>query len=318
MVRIGSSDLDVLPLVLGGNVFGWTADEVSSYAVLDRFVEAGIGMVDTADAYSAWAPGNRGGESEEVLGRWIASRGARDRIVLATKVAKHPQRPGLSAANIRAACEDSLRRLQTDVIDLYYAHADDPAVPVEETLGGFDALVREGKVRYVAASNFPAERLAESLAASDRDGLARYIALQQHYNLVHRKEYEGPLRDVVAVNGLASLPYYGLASGFLTGKYRPGTSPTSDRATRPGRYSELMKGASAPDGGSRVLDGLDQVAGGRPLATIALAWLLAQPTVTAPIASARTVEQLPDLLAAMTTVLTVDELAALDDASLTG
>ena len=311
MARIGSSDLDVLPLVLGGNVFGWTADEATSFAVLDAFADAGLGMVDTADVYSAWATGNRGGESEEVLGRWAASRG-RDRVVIATKVAKHPQLPGLSAATIRTACEDSLRRLQTDRIDLYYAHEDDESVPLEETLGAFDALVREGKVRHVAASNFTAERLAASLEVSDRDGLTRYVALQNHYNLLER-EYEGPVRDLVAQEGLASLPYFGLASGFLTGKYRPGTTVDSARAGGAARYLEPPQLQRS----SRVLAVLDEVAAAHSVAvaTVALAWLLAQPTVAAPIASARTAEQLVDLLAVTGLELTPDELTALTLAS---
>lgn len=302
-------------LVLGGNVFGWTADEQASYAVLDAFLDAGGSMVDTADAYSAWAPGNSGGESEEILGRWMAARGNRDRVHVATKVGKHPGLRGLAPATIRKACDDSLRRLRTDVIDLYYAHADDPDVPVEETLGAFDELVREGKVRTIGASNLTADRLAEALAASDRDGLTRYTVLQQHYNLLERS-YEGELRALVAREGLATYPYYALGSGFLTGKYRPGAQVDSLRATSPSRYLDLLTRALGPgdERGSRVLAALDEVAAGRGTAptTVALAWLLAQPTVTAPIASARTVEQLPDLLAATTLELTADELAVLD------
>lgn len=310
MARIGTTDLDVLPLVLGGNVFGWTCDERESYAVLDAFAAAGTGMVDTADVYSAWAPGNSGGESEEILGRWMAARGNRDRVVVATKVGKLPGLTGLSPDTIRTACENSLRRLQTDVIDLYYAHADDGSVPLQETLGAFDLLVREGKVRYVGASNFSADRLAGALAVSDRDGLVRYAALQQHYNLVERAGYEGATADVVAREGLASLPYYGLASGFLSGKYRRGTPVDSVRSGGAAAYLE-------GDRGVRVLAALEQVAQvhGVSMAAVALGWLLAQPTVAAPIASARTPEQLADLLAVCTLELSADELVELDRAS---
>jgi len=309
MARIGSMALDVFPLCLGGNVFGWTADERQSFAVLDAYAEAGGNFVDTADAYSVWAPGNSGGESETILGRWMAARGNRDRVVVATKVGKLAGLTGLSAKTVRAAAEGSLRRLGTDRIDLYYAHADDPATPLEETLGAFDALVREGKVRHVAASNYGAARLAEALAISKARGFARFEALQPHYNLVHRSEYEGPVADLCAREGLACFPYYSLASGFLAGKYRPGGAVESARSRAASKYLDAR--------GLRVLDALDAVAAARAttVAAVALAWLLARPTVVAPIASARTPAQLVELLPATTLALTAEELRRLDEAS---
>jgi aryl-alcohol dehydrogenase-like predicted oxidoreductase len=222
MPRLGRGTLDVFGLCLGGNVFGWTADERASFAVLDAYVAGGGNFVDTADQYSAFVPGNVGGESETIIGRWMHARGNRADVVLASKVGKKPGRQGLAPANIRAGIEESLRRLQTDYVDLYYAHIDDPDTPLEETLGTFDALVREGNVRHIAASNYEAPRLALALAVSDREGLARYVALQTHYNLVERERYEGPPRDLCAREELACLPYWALARGFLTGKYRPG------------------------------------------------------------------------------------------------
>ncbi|MGW4952169.1 aldo/keto reductase [Streptomyces parvulus] len=308
--KLGSSDLEVFPLALGGNVFGWTADQDRSFAVLDAYTAAGGNFVDTADSYSAWVDGNSGGESESVLGAWFAARGNRDDVVLATKVSQHPEYPGLSAANIKAAADASLRRLRTDHIDLYYTHFDKPEVPVEEIVGALDELVRAGKVRHIAASNISAERLAASLEFSDREGLARYVALQPHYNLVSRDTYEGPLRDLAERFGLAAVPYYALAAGFLTGKYRPGTSVDSPRAGGAGKHLETERGR-------RVLAALDEIAEahGAPVATVALAWLAAQPTVATPIASARTVEQLPALLGVGELSLTDDEIAALTRAS---
>ncbi|MEV7006564.1 aldo/keto reductase [Streptosporangium sp. NPDC051022] len=302
-------ELDLFPLCLGGNVFGWTADRDTSFAVLDAYAEAGGNFVDTADMYSQWVPGHSGGESEILLGEWMAARGNRDRMVIATKVGSMGGRSGLSAANIRLAVEDSLRRLRTDHIDLYWAHIDDRGTPLEETLGAFDALIREGKVRAIGASNYDAERLAEALAVSDREGLARYGALQQEYNLMERG-YEGALREVVAAEGLASTPYYGLAHGFLTGKYRPGATVDSPRA---GGASEYL----STERGPRVLEALDRVSAehGVAPATVALAWLAAQPTVIAPIASARNVEQLRPLLAITELKLSEDDLALLDQAS---
>ncbi|MET8023702.1 aldo/keto reductase [Streptomyces avermitilis] len=308
--KLGSSDIEVFPLSLGGNVFGWTADEAQSFAVLDAYTAGGGNFVDTADAYSAWVPGNEGGESETIIGRWFAARGNRSEVVLATKVGAHPQFKGLAPANIKAAAEASLRRLGTDYIDLYYTHYDDPSVPVEEIITTLDGLVREGKVRAIAASNISPERLQESLEFSDREGLARYVALQPHYNLVSRDTYEGPLQDVASRNGLAAVPYYALASGFLTGKYRPGTKVDSARAEGAGKHLGTERGV-------RVLAALDEIAEahGAEVATVALAWLAARPTVAAPIASARTVDQLPALLAVGELTLTDAELSKLTQAS---
>ncbi|MDH6700842.1 aryl-alcohol dehydrogenase-like predicted oxidoreductase [Streptomyces sp. MAA16] len=307
---LGSSDLEVFPLALGGNVFGWTADEATSFAVLDAYTAAGGNFLDTADSYTAWIDGNSGGESETIIGKWIAARGNRDDVVIATKVSEHPDYPGLSAANIKAAADASLRRLGTDRIDLYYPHFDKPEVPVAEIIGALDELVRAGKVRQIGASNISAERLQESLDHSDREGLARYVALQPHYNLVSRDTYEGGLQDVAARAGLAAVPYFALASGFLTGKYRPGATVDSARAGKAAAHLETERGRS-------VLTALDEIAAAHDaeIPTVALAWLAAQPTVAAPIASARTPEQLPALLAVADLTLTRPELDRLTQAS---
>ncbi|AWT44118.1 MULTISPECIES: aldo/keto reductase [Streptomyces] len=308
--KLGSSDLEVFPLALGGNVFGWTADEAASFAVLDAYTAAGGNFVDTADVYSAWADGNRGGESETILGKWLKARGNRSEVIVATKVSQHPEFQGLSAANIKAAADASLRRLGTDHIDLYYTHYDKPEVPVEEIIGALDELVKAGKVRQIAASNISAERLRESLEFSDREGLTRYVALQPHYNLVSRDTYEGALQDLADREGLSAVPYYALASGFLTGKYRPGTTVRSARAGGAARHLETERGR-------KVLAALDEIAEAHdaPVATVALAWLAARPTVAAPIASARTVEQLPALLGVAELTLTDAELTRLTEAS---
>ncbi|MFF8015402.1 aldo/keto reductase [Streptomyces sp. NPDC007929] len=308
--KLGTSDLEVFPLALGGNVFGWTADQEQSFAVLDAYTAAGGNFVDTADVYSAWVDGNRGGESETILGAWLDARGNRSDVVVATKVSQHPDFRGLSAATIKAAADASLRRLRTDYIDLYYTHFDQPDVPVEEIIGALDELVKAGKVRHIAASNISAERLRASLAFSDREGLARYVALQPHYNLVSRDTYEGELQDLAERAGLAAVPYYALAAGFLTGKYRPGTEVESARAGGAAKHLETERGR-------RVLDALDKVAAahGVPVATVALAWLAARPTVAAPIASARTVEQLPALLGVGELTLSETEVDALTAAS---
>jgi aryl-alcohol dehydrogenase-like predicted oxidoreductase len=308
MAKLGGTDIDVSALCLGGNVFGWTADEAASQAVLDAFTEGGGNFVDTADVYSAWVPGNSGGESEAILGRWMAARGNRDAVVIATKCGALTGVNGLGADTVRRAVEGSLERLQSDYIDLLYAHVDDADTPLEETLGAFDALVKEGKVRAIAASNYSPERLEEALAISEREGLASYVALQPAYNLVER-DYEGELEGVVAKHGLATVPYYGLASGFLTGKYRPGGNKVdSPRAEAASKYLE--------NGGVAVLEALDEVAAAHStsVAAVALAWLAAQPTVAAPIASARTTEQLADLLPVLTLQLGEDELARLSAA----
>lgn len=308
-ISLGRTDLQVFRLCLGANVFGWTADEEASFAVLDAYVGAGGNFIDTADSYSAFAPGNVGGESEAVLGRWLAARGNRDRIVLATKVGKKPGLEGLAPGTIRRALDESLARLQTDYIDLYYAHADDEDTPLEETLGTFDALVNEGKVRYIAASNFTAPRLEEALRVSERDGLAAYVAIQPHYSLVEREEYEGPLADVAMRAELACLPYWGLARGFLTGKYRGDTQVDSPRAPAASRY--------ATERGLRLLDTLDEVAAGHDttVAAVALAWLAARPGVTTPLASARNPQQLADILPAAELQLSAAEVERLAAAS---
>ncbi|MFH9611511.1 aldo/keto reductase [Streptomyces sp. NPDC017448] len=307
---LGTSDLQVFPLALGGNVFGWTADEEQSFAVLDAYVAAGGNFIDTADVYSAWAEGNRGGESETVIGNWLASRSNRSDVVVATKAGAHPDHRGLSAGAIKGAVDASLSRLRTDRIDLFYTHFDDETVPVEEIVTTLDQLVKDGKVRHIAASNISSERLRASLDFSEREGLARYVALQPHYNLVSRDTYEGELQDTAAAAGLAAVPYYGLASGFLTGKYRPGATVESARSARAGGHLESERGRE-------VLAALDRVAGERgvEIATVALAWLAAQPTVAAPIASARTVEQLSALVAVAGLHLTEEEIALLTRAS---
>lgn len=307
---LGRSGLRISPLMFGGNVFGWTVDERTAFSLLDAWLDAGFNAIDTADVYSAWAPGNAGGESERIIGRWLRARGNRDDVVLASKVGMHSARPGLSAATIRRACDESLARLQADHIDLYYAHVDDPDVPLAETLGAFGELVRAGKVRFVAASNLTADRLAEALAVSEREGLVSYVAVQPHYNLVHRTEYEGDLASLCERAGLGVMPYYGLAEGFLTGKYRRG-GPVVDSARRDDAVA-LMD-----DRGERVLAALDTVAAShnvRPGA-VALAWLLTRPAVVAPIASARSVEQVAELAPMASLRLTDDDLALLASAS---
>jgi aryl-alcohol dehydrogenase (NADP+) len=310
MARIGTTDLDVLPLNLGGNVFGWTADEQASFAVLDAFAEGGGSLVDTADVYSQWAPGHEGGESEAVIGRWMAARGNRPDVVVATKVGKLSSHLGTSRAVVRDAIDASLKRLGTDYVDLYYAHADDPDTPLEETVAALGEVVAAGKARYVAASNFSAERLAEALRIADDLGVARFVALQPHHNLVHRDEYEGPLAELAVREGLGVLPYSSLASGFLTGKYRDG-SPAVDspRAGGAARYLD--------DRGRRVLAALDEVAAahGTSVTAVSLAWLRVQPGVVAPVASARSTAQLPDLLAGACLDLTTAELDALSAAA---
>ncbi|MFJ8979220.1 aldo/keto reductase [Streptomyces sp. NPDC102282] len=307
---LGSSGLQVFPLALGGNVFGWTADEDGTFAVLDAYVAAGGNFIDTADSYSAWIPGNEGGESETLIGKWLRARSRRDDVVIATKVGAHPAYKGLSPTTIKEAAEASLRRLGTDHIDLYYTHFDDESVPVEEIITALDQLVKAGTVREIAASNISPARLRASLDFSEREGLARYVALQPHYNLVSRDTYEGALQDTAAGAGLAAVPYFALASGFLTGKYRPGASVESARAEGAGKHLETERGR-------RVLAALDRIAQEHDaeIATVALAWLASRPTVAAPIASARTVEQLPALVAVAGLRLTDAELAELTSAS---
>lgn len=304
---LGQSGLQVAPLALGGNVFGWTADEPMSFRLLDAFVDAGGNLVDTADGYSHWAPGHHGGESEAVIGKWLRRSGKRDRIVLATKVGKWSQRPGLTRANILQSVDEQLARLHTDVIDLYQAHADDPDTPLEETLGTFAELIRAGKVRAIGASNYGAPRLAEALAVSKQHGLPRYEAVQPEYNLVRRDAYEGELQDLVTTEQLGAIPYFALAAGFLTGKYR---SPEDLQGRARGGMVDGYLNAH----GLRVLGAMDDVAArhGCSLVAVALAWLMAKPGVAAPIASATTPEQLDELLAATELKLHKDDLAALD------
>ena len=310
MARLGRSELDVFGLCLGGNVFGWTADESQSFEVLDAYAATGGNFIDSSDSYSAFALGNRGGESETVLGNWFASRGNRADIVLATKVGRKPDRQGLTRANIRTAVAESLERLQTEYIDLYYAHADDPDTPLEDTLRAFDELVNEGKVKFIAASNYSAPRLAHALEISDREGLARYVALQPHYSLVERHQYEGELAELCVREGLACVPYWALARGFLTGKYRPGVHVDSPRAGAAAKYLEDERAVA-------VLEALDRIAAAREttVPAVALAWVRAQPAVIAPIASARNPQQLGEILPGATLELSKDELRELSDVS---
>jgi len=291
-------------------VFGWTIDEERSFAVLDAYVRAGGNFIDTADTYGRGGPGGAG-ESERIIGSWMAARGNREKLVIATKVGMSPDLPGLSEATIRRGIEGSLERLGIDTVDLYYAHRDDPDTPLEETLGAFAALAREVKILHAAASNYSASRLSEALRIGEHEQMTRYVALQPHYNLVERGEYEGELAAVCEQNGLACFPYFGLARGFLTGKYsRDGAVPDSPRAAgvRESYFNER---------GFAVLDALSQIAAAHAttVAAVALAWLLAQPTVLAPIASATSPEQLAQLLPAAELGLSVEELAQLNSAS---
>jgi aryl-alcohol dehydrogenase-like predicted oxidoreductase len=305
MSAILGTSLEVFPLCLGGNVFGWTADERESHAVLDAYIAAGGNFIDTADTYSLWAEGNGGGESETIIGRWLTKRHNRAEVIIATKVGGTGG-GGLSARNIRERAEASLRRLRTDYVDLYYAHRDDRIVPLEESLGAFHELVHEGKVRYIAASNFGPDRLTEALTLSEREGLARFVALQTHYNLVVRDEYEGELETVCRRHHMSCLPYFALAKGFLTGKYRSG-----DAQVRSARASETRE--YGDERGRAILVALDEISVAREttMAAVALAWLLAQPTIPAAIASARTVDQLRDLIDVAKLRLTQQEVARL-------
>ncbi|MGI5504051.1 aldo/keto reductase [Lentzea sp. CA-135723] len=308
MPILSSTDLTVSRLCLGGNVFGWTADENQSFAVLDAYLAAGGNFVDTADVYSAWGDGNSGGESETIIGRWLAARGNRDDVVVATKVGMLAGFDNQRRETVLTGAERSLKRLGVDHVDLYYNHRDDPDTPLEETLAAYDQLVRDGKVRYVAASNFSAERLARALEIQEREGFAKFVALQPEYNLVSRAKFEGDLQDVVASHGLATLPYWGLARGFLTGKYRPGVEVESARAGAASQYLD--------EHGLQVLEVLDELAEthSTTVAAVALAWLAQQPTIAAPIASARTLEQLSDLTPVLTLELTqaeADRLSAI-------
>lgn len=311
--RIGSSDIEISALALGGNVFGWTADQATSFDVLDAFLAGGGDFIDTADGYSHWAPGNSGGESETIIGEWVAARGNRDAVVLATKVSTHPQFQGLAAGTVRAAADASLRRLQTDSIDLYYAHFDDADTPLEQTVEAFSALVDAGKVRAIGVSNYSAERVTEWFRIAREGGYHLPVALQPHYNLVEREFETNGLRDAAEREGLAVFPYFSLAKGFLAGKYRD----TADAAA-PGASPRAGDAISyLDDQGRAVLAALDEVAAAHdaPVAAVSLAWLRAQPTVAAPIASARTTEQLAALLASLTLELSDAELGRLTAAA---
>lgn len=308
--RIDGTDLEIFPLGLGGNTFGGNSDAATSEKVLDAFVAGGGNFIDTADQYSFWVPGNQGGESETILGEWMRKRKNRDRVIIATKVGGLPSRKGLAPENIQAAVEDSLRRLQIETIDLYYAHFDDESQPIEGIAASFDALVKAGKVRYVAISNLAPERIEGWMKVARENGLAVPVALQPEYNLVARKNYEQIIAPLAERHQLAVFPYFSLASGFLTGKYR--TQEDLKGRARGGAVAAYMN-----ENGLRVVEALDEIAKARgaAMATVALAWLLAKPTVTAPLASATSVEQLEELLAAPALTLGADELARLDTAS---
>jgi aryl-alcohol dehydrogenase-like predicted oxidoreductase len=309
---LGRSGIDIPPLVFGGNVFGWTADEAASFALLDALLDAGFNAIDTADVYSRWVPGHAGGESETTLGKWMKSRGVRDRVIIATKVGMDMGggNTGLSRDWILRAVDESLRRLQTDFIDLYQAHQDDANTPLEETLGAFANLIEQGKVRAIGASNYSAPRLREALDTSVRLGLPRYETLQPHYNLVERKIFEEALEPLCVAEGLGVIPYYALASGFLTGKYRSDADlAQSPRGRGVAKYLD--------DRGLRILAALDEAAreqGATPT-QVALAWLIARPSISAPIASATSVGQLEDFVAAARLRLDDATIAALDLAS---
>jgi aryl-alcohol dehydrogenase-like predicted oxidoreductase len=310
--KLGNSELQVSPLAFGGNIFGWTVDEAGSFQLLDAFVESGFNLIDTADVYSKWAPGNKGGESETIIGKWLKQSGNRERVILATKVGMEmgPEKKGLSKHHIFRAVEDSLARLQTDYIDLYQAHADDPQTPLEETLEAFTELVRQGKVRVIGASNYTAERLSEALAVSQEHGFARYESLQPLYNLYDRAEYEAKLEPLCEEKGLGVIPYFSLASGFLTGKYR-----SEEDASKSARGQMVKKYLN--ERGFRIVSALDQVAKQyrSTSAKVSLAWLIERPSITAPIASATNLEQLKDLIEATELKLDDSSIELLNQAS---
>ena len=310
MAKLRGIDAEIFPLVLGGNTFGWTSDESESDQVLDAYTQAGGNLIDTADVYSAWAPGHSGGESEIVLGRWLAKNGNRNKVLVATKVSQHPQYSGLSAKNIEAAADASLLRLGLDVIDLYYAHFDDSSTPLEETAAAFDKLVKEGKVRAIGLSNYTPDRIREWFSIARKEGLTLPVALEPQYNLVYRKDYENGLMQVAKDEDLAVFPYFSLASGFLTGKYR-----TMDDLK--GKQREGMVKDFFTQEGLDVVAAMDGIAKahGVELATVALAWLNHRPGIAAPIASARTPEQLPALLAAAHLELSDQDMQTLNQVS---
>jgi aryl-alcohol dehydrogenase-like predicted oxidoreductase len=306
---LGASGLEVSPLCLGGNVFGWTADEKASFAVLDAFAARGFNFIDTADIYSVWVEGHQGGESETVIGNWLRRGANRQKMIIATKVGGQmaPDRKGLKKAHILDAAEESLRRLQTDYIDLYQSHFDDPETPFEETLEAFEDLIRQGKVRAIGASNLTASRLEEALNVSAHVGLPRYESLQPHYNLVERARFEEALEAVCLARGLAVIPYFSLASGFLTGKYRSPADTT-------GRARGKSAGKYLNERGFRILAALDEVAKRRNAtpAQVSLAWLMVRPSITAPIASATSVAQVMELMGAAELRLEAEDIALLD------
>jgi aryl-alcohol dehydrogenase-like predicted oxidoreductase len=309
---LGTSAISIPPIVFGGNVFGWSADEATSFRLLDRLVEAGLTAIDTADMYSTWVLGHKGGESEAIIGRWIKKRGKRDDLVIMTKVGMQmPDGKGLSEAWIKRSVAESLQRLETDYIDLYQSHQDDKETPLAETLGAFAGLIQSGKVRAIGASNYEADRLKEALDASDAHGLPRYVSLQPHYNLVERPLFEDALEAVCKAESLGVIPYWSLASGYLTGKYRSkeDLSKSAARGQGVGKYLEGK--------GPKVVAALDQVAAETKTTPtqVALAWLIARPSITAPIASASKPEQLDDLIKAATLKLSPAQVAALDSAS---
>ena len=307
MITIRQTDLVVHELCLGTNVFGWSADERQSHAVLDAYAAHGGNFVDTADMYSAWKEGNVGGESETIIGNWMARNGNRNQMVVATKVAKLPTRPGLHPDNIKAACNDSLKRLQSDHIDIYYAHHDDPTIPLEDVLGAFAQLIAEGKVRYIAASQYTGARLQEALDVSAKHNLPSYIALQDQYNLVSRSPFESEQQPVLAAHGISAIPFYGLARGFLSGKYREGKVVESVRA-------EGVKEFATPKG-YKILSVMDEIAAAHnsSVSAVSLAWLRSNPNLSTPIASARTVEQLEEIVQVID--LAPDEVSALNAVS---
>jgi aryl-alcohol dehydrogenase-like predicted oxidoreductase len=309
--QLGNSPLSVAPLAFGGNVFGWSADEKRSFELLDAFVDAGFNLIDTADVYSAWVPGNSGGDSETIIGKWFKQSGKRDQVVIATKVAKWDKQPGLSPINIAQAVEGSLKRLQTDRIDLYQAHEDDASVPLEQTLDAFARLIDAGKVRVIGASNYSADRLTEALKVSREHSLPRYETLQPPYNLVDRADYENELEPLIRRENIGVIGYYSLASGFLSGKYRS----ENDLAKSSARGGAVKKYLNPR--GMRILAALDDVASSHQAkpAQVALAWLMARPGVSAPIASATSVDQLHELVGAAKLSLTETDIAQLDSAS---
>jgi len=309
---LGRTGPEIAPLVFGGNVFGWTADEKTSFDLLDRFVDAGFNAIDTADVYSRWVPGNSGGESETIIGKWLKARGNRDKVVLITKVGSDigQGRVDLSPLHIEKAVEASLKRLQTDVIDLYLSHWPDPTVPHAETLGAYKRLIEKGKVRHIGASNLDAGQLKAALDAADHHGLPRYEALQPAYNLYDRSEFGGPLRDLCMARGIGVISYYGLAKGFLSGKYR--SKADLGKSTRGSSAASYLN-----ERGMRILAALDEVsaAHGVTQAQVALAWIMARPGITAPIASATSLDQLDSLTGAASLHLSVADMKRLDTAS---